>query len=200
MGFFVELRYPFGHAPVERLVPLHGSHLRDVVTGRSQGISNPSPSRTHHWRLQEPSALGMYDERHEKAKSLMKREPVYLEVPQRERAYLEFAASLLRRNIPVVIGSVDRIHFHWLARFPDHDARKWIGIAKRESSYYLQGHRTRAGRRSLGGADEVQARQERTTLRSHARLHPRPRKTRRLRVGGRRRPAPLGHEPQRPAR
>lgn len=80
----------------------------------------------------------MYDERHEKAKSLMKREPVYLEVPQRERACLEFAASLLRRNIPVVIGSIDRIDFHWLAQFPDHDARKWIGIAKRESSHYCK--------------------------------------------------------------
>ena len=36
------------------------------------------------------------------------------------------------------VGSVGRIHFHWLAQFPDHAASKWIGIAKRESSHYCK--------------------------------------------------------------
>src|SRR4051812_35920890 len=80
----------------------------------------------------------MYDARHEKSKELMKRDPVFLDVEQRERALQHFIASLLRRNIPVAIGSIDAIHFHVLAPFPDHDPRKWIGIAKRESSHYCK--------------------------------------------------------------
>lgn len=105
---------------------------------------DPKGFRTRHHRehvigdYKNPPPPGLYDRRHEKAKSLMKRGPVLLDVRQRRRACQEFAASLLRRETPVVIGSVDRVHFHWLAQFRDHEPRKWIGIAKRESSHYCK--------------------------------------------------------------
>ena len=59
-------------------------------------------------------------------------------VRQRVRAVEEFVDSLLRREIEVISVSIDRIHFHALARFPDHRPRHWIGIAKKESSHYLK--------------------------------------------------------------
>jgi REP element-mobilizing transposase RayT len=68
----------------------------------------------------------------------MKRPPVYLTVRQRVRAVDEFLRSLQKRGIELVALSIDRVHFHVLARFPDHDPRHWIGIAKKESSHYLK--------------------------------------------------------------
>ena len=105
---------------------------------------DPKSFRTRHHRehiigdYRHPPPPGMYEARHEKSKQLMKRDPVFLDVVQRRRAVEEFVASLLRHNIPVAIGSVDAIHFHFLSRFADHDPRKWIGIAKRESSHYCK--------------------------------------------------------------
>jgi hypothetical protein len=68
----------------------------------------------------------------------MTRDPVYLEPPQRRIAVDAFVESLLKRAIPVRIGAIDRIHFHILAAFADHNPRHWIGIAKKESSHALK--------------------------------------------------------------
>lgn len=65
---------------------------------------DPKGFRTRHHRehiigdYKLPPPPGMYDKRHEKAKSLMKREPVYLDAAQRQHACLQFAASLIRRG------------------------------------------------------------------------------------------------------
>jgi hypothetical protein len=77
----------------------------------------------------------------------MKRDPVFLSPDQRARALDELIASLHRRNIEIAAASVDRIHKHVLARFPDHDPRRWIGIAKKESSHYCKesGHAPEGG-------------------------------------------------------
>jgi hypothetical protein len=79
-----------------------------------------------------------YDQRHHKSKDLMKREPVYLAPRQRARAVEEFVRSLHKRKIELICLSIDRVHFHLLARFRDHNPRKWVGIAKKESSHYLK--------------------------------------------------------------
>jgi hypothetical protein len=100
--------------------------------------------RTRHHRehvegdYKNPPPKGQYDERYQKSKDLMKRPPVYLTVPQRARALEEFVGSLRRRDIEVVAASIDRVHFHVLARFPGRDPRHWIGVAKKESSHYLK--------------------------------------------------------------
>lgn len=74
----------------------------------------------------------MYDERFERSNRLMKRDPVFLDDEQRKRAVDELVASLQRRNIEIAAASVDRIHKHILARFPDYDPRHWVGIAKKD--------------------------------------------------------------------
>jgi hypothetical protein len=68
----------------------------------------------------------------------MTRDPVYLEPPQRRIAVDAFVESLVKRGIAVRIGAIDRIHFHILAAFADHNPRHWIGIAKKESSHALK--------------------------------------------------------------
>jgi hypothetical protein len=79
-----------------------------------------------------------YRQRHDKARDLMKRDPVYLTPRQRARAVVEFSKSLLKRNVEMLALSIDRIHFHLLARFPHRDPRHWVGIAKKECSHYLK--------------------------------------------------------------
>src|SRR5438477_6147494 len=117
------------------------------VTAHTYGAWLPGDARgfrTRHHRehvegdYKNPPAPGQYEERHQKSKDLMKRPPVYLTIPQRTRALDEFVGSLQRREIEVVAASIDRVHFHVLARFPAHDPRHWIGVAKKETSHFLK--------------------------------------------------------------
>jgi hypothetical protein len=69
----------------------------------------------------------------------LKREPVFLQtMTQRRRVLDEFIASLHRRQIPIAIGAVGRVHFHHLIQVFDLDPRKWIGLAKKESSHHCK--------------------------------------------------------------
>jgi hypothetical protein len=105
---------------------------------------DPKGFRTRHHRehvdgdYRNPPPKGRYDERHLRSKGLMKRPPVYLSPGQRVRAVDQFVRSLQKRDIEVVTASVDRVHFHVLARFADRRPRHWIGVAKKESSHYLK--------------------------------------------------------------
>jgi hypothetical protein len=85
-----------------------------------------------------PPPAGKYKKRYERAKKSMKREPVYLtDRSSRMSACTEMIASLRRHNIEVIALSADRVHFHLLARFPAHNPRKFVGIAKKDSSRLL---------------------------------------------------------------
>ena len=78
----------------------------------------------------------------------MKRDPVLLDWTQRRRALDEIVASLMRRTqLALEVCSVDRIHLHALVRVPDHDPKRWIGVAKKESSHYCK----QSGQASVGG-------------------------------------------------
>jgi hypothetical protein len=68
----------------------------------------------------------------------MNREPVYLDMAQRQHAVDAFVESLLKRDIPVRVCAIDRIHLHLQAPFPDHNPRHWVGVAKKESSHALK--------------------------------------------------------------
>jgi len=46
--------------------------------------------------------------------------------------------SLERRNIEVAVACVTEVHFHILARLPDHNARHWVGVAKKESAHHAK--------------------------------------------------------------
>jgi hypothetical protein len=91
--------------------------------------------------------LGTYDELHDRSKRLLKRDPVFLDPAQRRRAADEMVLSLLRRDLPVHIFSVDRIHFHGLIQVPDHNPRRWVGVATKECSHYCKqsGHAPEGG-------------------------------------------------------
>ena len=126
------------------------------VMGHTYGTwlpGSPKGFRTRHHRehvegdYRNPPPKGKYDELFERSKRLMKRDPVFLDPDQRKRAIDELVASLQRRNIEIAAASVDRIHKHILARFPDHDPRRWVGIAKKESSHYckVSGHAPEGG-------------------------------------------------------
>lgn len=69
----------------------------------------------------------------------MKRAPVSLTPPARELARDTLIAALRFHSIQVAILAVTEHHIHILARFPDHNPRKWVGIAKKESALALSG-------------------------------------------------------------
>lgn len=77
----------------------------------------------------------------------MKRDPVELNWDQRKRALDEVVASHQRRAIEIEIFSLDLIHLHGLVRCTDHDPKRWLGIAKKESSHYCK----QTGHAPVGG-------------------------------------------------
>lgn len=105
---------------------------------------DPRGFRTRHHRehiegdYKHPPPQGLYDARHEHAKNLMKRDPVFLTVEQRLLIVQLMVESLQRRNFQVVVACVTDVHLHILTRFPDHNPRHWIGVAKKESSHFAK--------------------------------------------------------------
>jgi hypothetical protein len=85
-----------------------------------------------------PPPKGKYDERFKRSKDLMNRDPVYLSWEQRRRAVDEIVKSLHKWGIELIVLSVDRVHLHALARFPDRNPRHYLGLAKKESSAYMK--------------------------------------------------------------
>ncbi len=67
----------------------------------------------------------------------MKRAPVKLSKEAARCACDVMVENLLRHDIEVIALCVDSHHFHILARFPDHNPRKWIGLAKKRSARVL---------------------------------------------------------------
>jgi hypothetical protein len=117
------------------------------VTGHTYGTwlpGDPRGFRTRDHRehvegdYRNPPPKGKYDGLHDWAKRAMKRDPVFLDMEQRRRALDELVASLQRRSLELEVCSVDRIHLHALVCVPDHDPKRWIGIAKKESSHYCK--------------------------------------------------------------
>lgn len=101
-----------------------------------------------------PPAPGAHSGIFDRSRRLMTREPVHLSQAARELACVSMAKSLLRHSIQVLAVAVDDHHFHALARFPDRNPRKWIGIAKKDSARALSG----AGMSSKGGVWAVRCR------------------------------------------
>jgi hypothetical protein len=105
---------------------------------------DPKGFRTRHHRehvegdYKTRPPMGKYKRRWKRSKDLMKREPVYLEMDQRCRAVREFVRSFAKWGIELRIISVDRIHLHALVRVVDHEARHYMGLAKKECSAYMK--------------------------------------------------------------
>jgi hypothetical protein len=105
---------------------------------------DPRGFRTRHHRrhvegdYKHPPPKGTYDDLLIHSSELMSRESVCLTLPQQAFVCSQIVQSLLRRNIELIILSLNAYHFHLLARFRDHKPRHHIGVAKKESSYYLR--------------------------------------------------------------
>lgn len=89
------------------------------VMGHTYGTWLPGDRRgfrTRHHRehvdgdYRNPPPPGKYNSEYERAIRLLKRDPVYLTHAQQNRAAEEMATSLLKRDLLVVIISVDQIH------------------------------------------------------------------------------------------
>jgi REP element-mobilizing transposase RayT len=94
-----------------------------------------------------PPPKGTYDNLYELSKALMKRDAVRIATELRQFIADAVAQSLQRNSIEVLIISLDARHLHVLARFPDHNPRHWIGLAKKHASHLVrqQGLRTEEG-------------------------------------------------------
>lgn len=67
----------------------------------------------------------------------MKREPVSLDWRSRIIACNEIASTLQWHRIEVIAIAITAVHFHVLARCPDRQPRKWLGIAKKNTARLL---------------------------------------------------------------
>lgn len=68
----------------------------------------------------------------------MKRDPIYLSVEQRTLVVRLLVESLQRRKLEVAVACVTDVHFHILAKIPDHNPRHWVGVAKKESAHHAK--------------------------------------------------------------
>jgi REP element-mobilizing transposase RayT len=87
-----------------------------------------------------PPPDGKYDILHELSKALMKRDAVRIAAELRQFIADAIAQRLQRDGIEVLIISLDARHLHVLARFPDHNPRHWIGLAKKHASHLVRQH------------------------------------------------------------
>jgi REP element-mobilizing transposase RayT len=105
---------------------------------------DPRGFRTLHHRqhitgdYKSPPPKGKYSQLRQYSKSVMKRDPIYLNRDQRQLATRFLVESLQRREIEVVSACTDSLHFHILAKIIDNRPDHWMGIAKRETSRYIK--------------------------------------------------------------
>jgi hypothetical protein len=114
---------------------------------------DPRGFRTKHERqhiegdYRNPPPMGKYNGLYDSARESMKREPVHLSVPLRPLVLDEFLDSFRKSKIEIASISVGKVHFHVLARFPEHDPRRYVGFAKQRSAANLR----QAGHIGWGG-------------------------------------------------
>ncbi len=85
----------------------------------------------------KPPAPGTHERELAQSRQLMNREPVRLSREAAAVACARMAEALRFHLVMVEAMCVDDHHFHVLVRCPDHDPRKWVGIAKKESARAL---------------------------------------------------------------
>jgi REP element-mobilizing transposase RayT len=95
-----------------------------------------------------PPPPGKYDALQRHARSLMPRPPVHLNRDLLHPTLAAVIQKLQEQRTEIVIASLDDHHLHILARFPSHNPREVIGLAKKHASHIL---RSAAVRTSPGG-------------------------------------------------
>ena len=117
------------------------------VTGNTYGTwlpGDPRGWRDHGHRTHvegdyhDPPPPGTYDGLHHYSQHARKSDSVFFDATQRRVAAQCLAWMLLRIDIEVIAISVDGIHLHILARFPDTQVRPRVGRAKKHASHVLR--------------------------------------------------------------
>ena len=85
-----------------------------------------------------PPPPGTYAAMLAQSKKLMKRPAVHLPNEVRTLVLNEFVSKLQSFELDVVIAALDDHHLHILARFPHHNPRHHLGIAKKHTSHILR--------------------------------------------------------------
>lgn len=87
-----------------------------------------------------PPPKGKYDALFEYSKSLMKRDPVRIDLELRQFLLDAIVARFIERRVETRIISLDSNHLHTLIRCPGHDPRIVLGIAKQYATARLKAH------------------------------------------------------------
>lgn len=85
-----------------------------------------------------PPPAGKYDTLRRRAEAAMPQSPVFLDQQQRKIAGSALVEMLQRQEAELLAVSVDAVHFHLLARFPDAPARQIVGRAKKHAYHLLR--------------------------------------------------------------
>lgn len=84
-----------------------------------------------------PPPQGTYDQLYQRSRRLLKKPPVRLDRVQRRIAAEAMVDRLRELGAEVIAASVDTVHYHILARFPDGRVRQRVGLAKKHAWHLL---------------------------------------------------------------
>jgi hypothetical protein len=110
---------------------------------------DPRGWRTRHHRehvrgdYDHPPAPGTWELTYQRSMRLMKRDPIHLSQMQRRIALDKVVTAFQFHGLQVVAASLDDHHLHLLARIPDHEPRKWLGVAKKNAARELSDRKWR---------------------------------------------------------
>ena len=85
-----------------------------------------------------PPPKGSGDAYHEHARDLLTQPPVHLDTTQRKAVGRALVERFVALDIEILTLSLDAIHFHLLARFPDNQVRPRLGRAKKHAYHELR--------------------------------------------------------------
>ena len=85
----------------------------------------------------DPPARGTFEGLYDRSKRSMKRSPIRLAVDQRRIGGQALVEKLLELEVELLDLSLNDVHYHLLARFPDKRIRWWVGLAKKHASWAL---------------------------------------------------------------
>jgi hypothetical protein len=108
------------------------------LPGDARGFRTPQHRQHVNGDYKNPPPDGTYAGLHANARASLTRDPVHLSVPLRALALDEFLISFRKWHVEVAALSVGKVHFHILGRFVDNNPRRFVGLAKKESSAYLK--------------------------------------------------------------
>ncbi|MCK4872172.1 MAG: hypothetical protein KAS72_05570 [Phycisphaerales bacterium] len=116
-------------------------------TGNTYGTwlpGDPRGWRARHHRLhvegdyKNPPTPGEHAALHERSRSKLTRQPVYLGSRAQAIACDAIVEKLSEKAVEIGAVAVDDHHLHVVGRFMDRNPRRWIGLAKKNSAWAVR--------------------------------------------------------------